>query len=167
MIEDNTKCPCGSGGNFVDCCKEIVAGNKFAATPLELMRSRYTAHVLKDMPHLLRTMRGRALKLFDEEKTHSEWFELNTWTRLEIIDAPAVTKHSREGVVEFKAYYMVNDQEQVLHERSKFMKENNQWFYIAGSLKNPAAATTSVKVGRNDDCPCGSTKKYKKCCGVN
>lgn len=21
------------------------------------------------------------------------------------------------------------------------------------------------KVGRNDDCPCGSQKKYKKCCG--
>jgi preprotein translocase subunit SecA len=24
-----------------------------------------------------------------------------------------------------------------------------------------------VKVGRNDPCPCGSGKKYKKCCGVN
>lgn len=23
------------------------------------------------------------------------------------------------------------------------------------------------KVGRNDDCPCGSGKKYKKCCGKN
>ena len=21
------------------------------------------------------------------------------------------------------------------------------------------------KVGRNDECPCGSLKKYKKCCG--
>ncbi|HEY4661156.1 MAG TPA: preprotein translocase subunit SecA [Terriglobales bacterium] len=26
---------------------------------------------------------------------------------------------------------------------------------------------TSAKVGRNDPCPCGSGKKYKKCCGVN
>lgn len=25
----------------------------------------------------------------------------------------------------------------------------------------------SAKVGRNDPCPCGSGKKYKKCCGVN
>jgi preprotein translocase subunit SecA len=25
----------------------------------------------------------------------------------------------------------------------------------------------SAKVGRNDDCPCGSGKKYKKCCGKN
>jgi uncharacterized protein YecA (UPF0149 family) len=23
----------------------------------------------------------------------------------------------------------------------------------------------SPKVGRNDPCPCGSQKKYKKCCG--
>ncbi|MBA3916685.1 MAG: SEC-C domain-containing protein, partial [Acidobacteriales bacterium] len=25
----------------------------------------------------------------------------------------------------------------------------------------------AAKVGRNDQCPCGSGKKYKKCCGVN
>ena len=25
----------------------------------------------------------------------------------------------------------------------------------------------SGKVGRNDPCPCGSGKKYKKCCGAN
>jgi uncharacterized protein YecA (UPF0149 family) len=24
---------------------------------------------------------------------------------------------------------------------------------------------TAPKVGRNDPCPCGSGKKYKKCCG--
>lgn len=23
------------------------------------------------------------------------------------------------------------------------------------------------KIGRNDPCPCGSGKKYKKCCGKN
>ena len=31
---------------------------------------------------------------------------------------------------------------------------------------NPFAAS-SGKVGRNDPCPCGSGKKYKKCCGLN
>jgi preprotein translocase subunit SecA len=24
----------------------------------------------------------------------------------------------------------------------------------------------SAKIGRNDSCPCGSGKKYKKCCGA-
>ncbi len=28
-------------------------------------------------------------------------------------------------------------------------------------------ATAATKVGRNDPCPCGSGKKYKKCCGKN
>ena len=28
-----------------------------------------------------------------------------------------------------------------------------------------AAQKKSAKVGRNDPCPCGSGKKYKKCCG--
>jgi len=29
----------------------------------------------------------------------------------------------------------------------------------------PQPVTVGVKVGRNDPCPCGSGKKYKKCCG--
>ena len=29
----------------------------------------------------------------------------------------------------------------------------------------PAAASSHPRVGRNDPCPCGSGKKYKKCCG--
>jgi uncharacterized protein len=31
----------------------------------------------------------------------------------------------------------------------------------------PRAAAASRKKGRNDPCPCGSGKKYKKCCGLN
>lgn len=34
-----------------------------------------------------------------------------------------------------------------------------------GSLAQPV--TKGKKVGRNDPCPCGSGKKYKKCCGIN
>jgi preprotein translocase subunit SecA len=40
----------------------------------------------------------------------------------------------------------------------------------SGALKDPAPTRpqvrTDIKVGRNDPCPCGSGKKYKKCCGV-
>ncbi len=37
-----------------------------------------------------------------------------------------------------------------------------------GTLKNrPVRKTVAQKVGRNDPCPCGSGKKYKKCCGAN
>jgi len=33
--------------------------------------------------------------------------------------------------------------------------------------KQPVRKTAAQKVGRNDPCPCGSGKKYKKCCGAN
>ncbi|HEV2490873.1 MAG TPA: SEC-C metal-binding domain-containing protein [Candidatus Acidoferrales bacterium] len=29
----------------------------------------------------------------------------------------------------------------------------------------PKQVRTGAKVGRNDPCPCGSGKKYEKCCG--
>ncbi len=36
-----------------------------------------------------------------------------------------------------------------------------------GSVKKqPVRKTAAQKVGRNDPCPCGSGKKYKKCCGA-
>ena len=33
--------------------------------------------------------------------------------------------------------------------------------------KNIPVARSNIKVGRNEPCPCGSGKKYKKCCGKN
>ncbi|MDD5092019.1 MAG: preprotein translocase subunit SecA [Candidatus Wallbacteria bacterium] len=35
-----------------------------------------------------------------------------------------------------------------------------------GALKGKPKKREAVKVGRNDLCPCGSGKKYKKCCGA-
>ena len=33
-------------------------------------------------------------------------------------------------------------------------------------LNWPEPKESEKKVGRNDPCPCGSGKKYKKCCGI-
>ena len=35
----------------------------------------------------------------------------------------------------------------------------------ASEKKKPVRKTAAEKIGRNDPCPCGSGKKYKKCCG--
>ena len=35
-----------------------------------------------------------------------------------------------------------------------------------GEKKRPVVKKAAEKVGRNDPCPCGSGKKYKKCCGA-
>ena len=37
----------------------------------------------------------------------------------------------------------------------------------AASSKKAPARRDAKKVGRNDPCPCGSGKKFKKCCGIN
>ena len=53
------------------------------------------------------------------------------------------------------------------------------WYYIVGIepdkpedisdltrlLNPPAPAIAGPTLGRNEPCPCGSGKKYKKCCG--
>ena len=33
--------------------------------------------------------------------------------------------------------------------------------------KRVTTVRKEAKIGRNDPCPCGSGKKYKKCCGMN
>jgi preprotein translocase subunit SecA len=37
----------------------------------------------------------------------------------------------------------------------------------AGDMQVQQIVRSGAKVGRNDPCPCGSGKKYKKCCGAN
>jgi preprotein translocase subunit SecA len=48
-------------------------------------------------------------------------------------------------------------------ERVQVAKATSQGF--EGGKPMPKKPATSQKVGRNDPCPCGSGKKYKKCCG--
>ena len=48
-----------------------------------------------------------------------------------------------------------------------FDHANEKLLTLAERWKKQQAAFTENKIGRNDPCPCGSGKKYKKCCGVN
>lgn len=44
----------------------------------------------------------------------------------------------------------------------------NAWRISQHGASQPGKpATPFAKVGRNEPCPCGSGKKYKKCCGLN
>ncbi|MFO8193012.1 MAG: YchJ family metal-binding protein, partial [Bacillota bacterium] len=60
--------------------------------------------------------------------------------------------------VEFTAFYK-NTEIGQLHERSKFINEAGQWYYLYGEFMDP------LVFRRNDPCWCGSNKKYKKCHG--
>ena len=47
-------------------------------------------------------------------------------------------------------------------------KDTGSLSYSGGNdnASEPAPAKAAPRVGRNDPCPCGSGKKYKKCCGA-
>ena len=55
----------------------------------------------------------------------------------------------------------------ITNEVCKFANNTRQWVtkgYTQEEL-NPTSVIKEETIGRNDLCPCGSGKKYKKCCG--
>jgi SEC-C motif-containing protein len=47
---------------------------------------------------------------------------------------------------------------------SRFRRHNKKWFYFDGDeIKPQPIVREGPRVGRNDPCPCGSGKKFKKC----
>ena len=52
-------------------------------------------------------------------------------------------------------------------ERVQVAKPTAEGFAGTAAKRSVRTPATSKKVGRNDPCPCGSGKKYKKCCGLN
>ena len=128
-------CPCGSAVEYSLCCHPYVSGEKVAPDPEHLMRSRYCAFVMQDADYLIKTWHPSCgLTVFE-----------HCWQ-----DADNI------GFVSFVARFTEGGKIGAIIERSRFLKENGQWYYIDG---------TRPQFGRNDPCPCGSGKKFKKCCG--
>jgi len=72
----------------------------------------------------------------------------------------------KEETVRLLFHIQIQREDQVQQLRQE--QEEQPMFYEAaggGSAPRPQAAKKSGKVGRNDPCPCGSGKKYKKCHG--
>lgn len=64
-------------------------------------------------------------------------------------------------MVEYKAEHLYN-----LPEWSRIYDEEARKKMML-EQKNSRTIVKGEKIGRNDPCPCGSGKKYKKCCGVS
>lgn len=158
-------CPCGSGKPFEACCGPIIAGAP-APTAEALMRSRYSAYVTCAVDHLRDSLDSRWQASFDEKATR-EWSQNSTWQGLTILSVKDGGEDDNEGEVEFIAAYQTDGQDQKIRERSKFRRRGGQWYYYDGKVKavDDPVVSSGPKVGRNDPCPCGSGKKYKKCCG--
>lgn len=156
------ECPCRSGREFDACCGPYLAGQP-APTPEALMRSRYSAFATGNIDYLEESLLPETRDDFEKEQARS-WAENSEWTGLEIRRTENGRPEDEHGLVEFVAHYRMNGKDQVHHETSSFTKRDGRWYYVDGIMGT--LPRTSPKVGRNDPCPCGSGKKYKKCCGA-
>ena len=121
------------------------------------MRSRYSAYVTGAADYLLATW---------HPASRPEGFELQDeihWQGLDIRSTSAGGEEDTSGQVEFIASYQVHGRFGQLHERSDFRREEGRWYYVDG-VELKGTPVTATKVGRNEPCPCGSGKKYKRCC---
>ena len=75
-----------------------------------------------------------------------------------------MTNGIREGTVDFVLQARIRKEEPV--ERKQTVKITSTSGSSDGTLKKEPKKADK-KPGRNDPCPCGSGKKYKKCCGMN
>jgi len=153
-------CPCGTGKTYIKCCGAFISGFKLPGTPEELMRSRYTAYTQANIDYIADTMKMPASKNFDA-KTAYQWAISVIWKKLEIIKS-SIDK--TQGFVEFIAYFDEQCVKKTIHELSEFHQENGKWYYIDGKSYTQKPYLSQSQVGRNDLCPCGSGRKYKKCC---
>ncbi len=158
-------CPCGSGKPYAECCKPFLSGEK-APTAEKMMRSRYTAFVKGRIDYIKNTVHPEKLSEF-EEKSIRDWSENSEWQGLEILNVEAGGESDPTGKVEFKARYKTDGLARDHHEIAEFKKVDDTWFFVDGNLVTPKPfKRDEPKVGRNDPCPCGSGKKYKKCHGA-
>ena len=168
-------CPCGSGEPYEVCCAPCIRGTTKAPTAEALMRSRYTAYARCEIAHLNDTLHPKKRKGHDPNSSR-EWAEESDWLRLDILRTENGGVDDTTGIVEFKAHYVskgskgsreaTTGEEGEHHEIAEFRRDNGSWYFWDGKQIGPPPVTREApKIGRNDPCPCGSGKKFKKCCG--
>lgn len=158
-MENLKLCPCCSGTNYGQCCEPYITGTQEAPTAEALMRSRYVAYTQNNNDYLLATWHEST-----RPKDDLPADENINWCNLEILTTEDGTENDHTGVVEFRAKCRVKGESAGLDEASDFVKEEGRWYYVDGRSIQPVR-TRQQRVGRNEPCPCGSGKKYKKCCG--
>ena len=158
-------CHCGSELEYDQCCGLYHSKQQKPPTAEALVRSRYSAFVVNDVDYLEQTLHPNERHDFDREGS-AKWAEMSEWLGLEVIATEAGLQSDTVGVVEYIARFSTNDKPLAHHEIGQFVQEDGQWFYVEGQMvAQQSVRREGKKVGRNEPCPCGSGKKYKKCCG--
>lgn len=99
------------------------------------MRSRYSAFAKNQMQYLRDTTDPQTIDQIDED-ANQEWADRAQFLKLEILNAE---EKGTKGLVEFKAFYTVDNEEYVHHEVSTFRKQAGEWLFKSGKVKAPKA----------------------------
>lgn len=157
-------CPCGSKKEYEVCCRPFIVEGKNAPTAEATMRARYSAFALGEIGYVEKTHHPETRDQFDVEETR-RWSLESKWHGLDIVKVENGSESDTKGMVEFVAHYEFNNVKHDHHERSDFRKDKGIWYFYDGSIVQAGTIRREApKVGRNDPCPCGSGKKFKKCC---
>jgi SEC-C motif-containing protein len=128
------------------------------------MRARYTSYVKVEVDFLLESLHPDSSGGVDRDSTRA-WAENAEWHGLEILSKQHGAEGDETGEVEFVAKYTLQGEPQRHHEKASFRRHNGKWLYFDGTEIHPAPVVgPRLRPGRNDSCPCGSERKYKKCC---
>jgi SEC-C motif domain protein len=171
-------CLCNSQRPFANCCGPYLSdwAKKRAPTAEALMRSRYSAFCQSNIDYLLATHHPSARQP-NERANLARSIKRTRWVNLLIVSTQKGRSTDLTGTVEFVAAYRAAAHQPVallanpslpnssspaddlaqLHERSRFIQENNQWFYTAGDI------LPAYRPKRSEPCWCGSGQKFKHC----
>jgi SEC-C motif-containing protein len=163
-------CPCRARADekleFAACCGPYLARTAQPPTAEALMRSRYSAFVKGDIDYLFDTLAAKEQKDFSREAT-SDWSKKSEWLGLDILATEKGQPGDDVGTVSFVAHFARDGKTLAHREKSTFHREGEgQWRFAGEEALKQAPVVLGKQPGRNDPCPCGSGKKYKKCCGV-
>jgi SEC-C motif domain protein len=161
-------CPCGSGRPAADCCLPVIRRERDAVTAEELMRSRYSAFVVGDVDWIVDSHHPDTVGEISREDVEA-WSSGSEWLGLRIRGVEDGGADDDEGIVSFRARYKTGAQQVDHVERARFTRHEGSWRFHSVVEDEPQQLVPvgpSSAVGRNDPCPCGSGRKYKKCCGA-
>ena len=158
-----TLCTCGSAKAYAECCEPLITGAALPETAEQLMRSRYSAYTQGTVAYILDTTHPEKRAGYTESSIR-DWALNTEWLGLTIHGSESQGEVSK---VEFTCQYKENGVVKDHHEFSEFRQFDGRWyFWDAEVAVHHEPVRVGPKVGRNDACPCGSGKKYKKCCGA-
>lgn len=166
--EPTAACPCGSGLTWAQCCGPFLDGGAWPETAEALMRSRYSAYALGRYDWLVESTHPARRADVSAEQLAAQAAGVR-WLRLDVdrcADSVGTADDERVDLVEYHAIYELDGIARQLGECAFFSRVDGRLYYLEGRPARRAAyRRPGPKTGRNDPCPCGSGRKFKKCCG--